>query len=84
VVGRGDVAQHEAGTGGAERYGKSTSINVACRVGHGTETGSYTEVFTKLTGASRQRNSKVHSVTENFGSNGGGLPGNQFEPPALA
>jgi hypothetical protein len=61
-----------------------TSIDVACGVIMAQNRCSYTEAFSKLAGASRQRNLKVRSVAENIlKAIGGGSPTTRFEPSAL-
>lgn len=62
-----------------------TSIDVACGVIMAQNSCSYPEAFSKLAGASRQRNLKVRSVAENVvKAMTGGMPAARFDPPAIA
>jgi ANTAR domain len=62
-----------------------TSIDVACGVLMAQNSCSYTEAFSKLAGASRQRNLKVRSVAENVvKAMAGGTPAARFDPQASA
>lgn len=61
-----------------------TAIDVACGVIMAQNICSYAEAFSKLAGASRQRNLKVRSVAENVvKAMAGATPAARFDPPDL-